>query len=432
MSKILDNNNEIELKNDFENTPETTKNLENFTNKEIIINDIENFENKKEIRTETLILNEFWVDLISRLIINLNIIYMEYVPIMLFFLFDEDISTVCSKIYKYIFFFQFVPQFSIILNSLTTFSRVVKKTNKIKKFYIINIIKAIIFYFISVALLYLIKNPLYKYLHKQIKTLEKDIKDIFDVLKVLDYIIDFLLRFIGNFLANFNTNLDILVIGSLYIFLFKNPKKLVGKKLFYFRLMSILPILFVVISIIYRALVYKNIISINIYIFSLFVGPKVSIFGFFITTLLYLKYKSKEYLIFDENNCVIVKVFSKIGGKIFADFGYLELFIEYFLNELKFIGIGNQYLLLFAVPFILIYDYKKKKKKIICPICKKRNIKCCINLLIYFLYFMIFILGLFDVLIFIDIINKYIKPIVKFLKENYKNIKKIIKELGLV
>ena len=57
MSKILDNNNEIELKNDFENTPETTKNLENFTNKEIIINDIENFENKKEIRTETLILN---------------------------------------------------------------------------------------------------------------------------------------------------------------------------------------------------------------------------------------------------------------------------------------------------------------------------------------------------------------------------------------
>lgn len=108
MSKILDNNNEIELKNDFENTPETTKNLENFTNKEIIINDIENFENKKEIGTETLILNEFWVDLISRLIINLNIIYMEYVPIMLFFLFDEDklfdISTVCSKIYKYIFF----------------------------------------------------------------------------------------------------------------------------------------------------------------------------------------------------------------------------------------------------------------------------------------------------------------------------------------
>ena len=430
MSKIIDNNNKLELKSIL-----TTKTQENFTNKEIIINEIENFENKKEIRTETLILNEFWVDLISKLIINLNIIYMENTPIMVYYLFDDnsiDISSMCSNLYKYIFFFQFVPQFSIILNSLTTFSRVVNKTKKIKKFYIINIIKAIIFYFISVVLLYLIKNPLYKYLYKHIKKIQKEIKDIFNVLDVLDSIIDFLLRFIGNFLANFNTNLDILIIGSLYIFLFKNPKKLVGKKLFHFRLMSILPILYVVISIIYRALVYKNIISLNIYIFPIFVGPKVSIFGFFITTLLYLKYKSKEYLIFDENNCVIVKVFSKIGGKIFADFGYLELFIEYFLNELKFIGIGNQYLLLFAVPFILIYDYKKKKEKIICPICKKRNIKCCINLLIYYLYYMIFILGLCDVFIFIDIINKYIKPIVNFVKENYKEIKKIIKELGII
>ena len=416
MSKIIDNNNKLELKSIL-----TTKTQENFTNKEIIINEIENFENKKEIRTETLILNEFWVDLISKLIINLNIIYMENTPIMVYYLFDDnsiDISSMCSNLYKYIFFFQFVPQFSIILNSLTTFSRVVNKTKKIKKFYIININKAIIFYFISVVLLYLIKNPLYKYLYKHIKKIQKEIKDIFNVLDVLDSIIDFLLRFIGNFLANFNTNLDILIIGSLYIFLFKNPKKLVGKKLFHFRLMSILPILYVVISIIYRALVYKNIISLNIYIFPIFVGPKVSIFGFFITTLLYLKYKSKEYLIFDENNCVIVKVFSKSGGKIFADFGYLALFIEYFLNELKFIGIGNQYLLLFAVPFILIYDYKKKKEKIICPICKKRNIKCCINLLIYFLYFMIIILGLCDVIIFIDIIDKCIKPIVKLLKEN--------------
>ncbi len=430
MSKIIDNNNKLELKSIL-----TTKNPENFTNNEIIINEIENFENKKEIRTETLILNEFWVDLISKLIINLNIIYMENIPIMFYILFDNksiDISYICSNLYKYIFFFQFVPQFSIILNSLTTFSRVVNKTNKIKKFYIINIIKAIIFYFISVVLLYLIKNPLYKHLYKHIKKLQEEFYDIFNVLDVLDSFIDFLLRFIGNFLANFNTNLDILIIGSLYIFLFKNPKKLVGKKLFHFRLMSILPILFVVISIIYRALVYKNIISLNIYIFPLFVGPKVSIFGFFITTLLYLKYKSKEYLIFDENNCVIVKVFSKIGGKIFADFGYLELFFEYFLNELKFIGIGNQYLLLFAVPFILIYDYKKKKEKIICPICKKRNIKCCINLLIYYLYFMIFIFGLCDVFIFIDIIKKYIKPIVNFIKEHYKEIKKIIKELGIV
>ena len=425
MSKIIDNNNKHELKSIL-----TTKTQENFTNKEIIINEIENFENKKEIRTETLILNEFWVDLISKLIINLNIIYMENTPIMVYYLFDDnsiDISSMCSNLYKYIFFFQFVPQFSIILNSLTTFSRVVNKTKKIKKFYIINIIKAIIFYFISVVLLYLIKNPLYKHLYKHIKKLQKEIKDIFNVLDVLDSFIDFLLRFIGNFLANFNTNLDILIIGSLYIFLFKNPKKLVGKKLFYFRLMSIFPILFVLISIIFRALVQKNVIKINIFIYPIFVGSKVSIFGFFITTLLYLKYISKEYFIFDENNYILPKVFSKIGGKIFSYFAYAELIFEYITPNFKFIGLGKQYLSIFAAPLVLLYDYKKKEI-VHWPICKKRKMNKFINFLVSFiLYFFIIILGLIVLGILFEFIEEYIEPIVNFIKENKKQIKNIIK-----
>lgn len=237
---MSDDNNikEIELKSDFEKTPESTKS--DVFKSTFIIDNIEEFENKKEIKTETLILNEFWVHLIAKLLINLNIFYCELIPIILYDIIEDfrNLSYVLVSAYKYIFFIQFVPQFSIILYSLTTFSKVLKKTKKIKKFYIINIVKALIFYFISFLILFLIKNNLFDYLNDKFK--EKNAENV--VFEVLDDFIDFLLKFIGNLLAIFNTYLDNLIVGSLYIFLFKNPKKLRGKKLFNFRLMSIFPI----------------------------------------------------------------------------------------------------------------------------------------------------------------------------------------------
>ena len=48
-----------------------------------MIDNIEEFENKKEIKTETLTLIEFWIHLIAKLLINLNIIYCESIPIIL-------------------------------------------------------------------------------------------------------------------------------------------------------------------------------------------------------------------------------------------------------------------------------------------------------------------------------------------------------------
>ena len=423
-----DNNKEIELQTDFEKNTENTKTNENFFNDELLINNIDSFENKKEFKTNPLILNEFWVHLISKIMINVSIIYYELIPFIIYMYLDDDdydFYFFFSSLYKYIFIIQFVPQFSIILYSLSTFSKVIKKTNKIKKFFIINIIKATIFYFVSLIILSIIKNNLYNFLRNEISKIYIDD----NIIEILENFRDFLLQFIGNFLAKFNTNLDILIIGSFYIFLFKNPKKLAGKKLFYFRLMSIFPILFVLISIIYRALVKLNVIKINIFISPIFVGSKVSIFGFFITTLLYLKYKSKEYLIFDENNYFLPKVFSKIGGKIFSYFAYAELFFEYSLIDLKFIGFGNQYLSIFAIPLVLLYDYKKKKI-IHWRICKKRKMNKFINFLVSFiLYFFVLLFGFADIGILFEIINEHIRPIVNFIKENKDIIKDLIKLL---
>ena len=125
----------------------------------------------------------------------------------------------------------------------------------------------------------------------------------------MDDFIDFLLKFIGNFLAYFNTYLDNLIVC---IFLFKNHKKLSGKKLFHFRLMSYLFNYFHIQSVSkYRYNSNKYFHSSN------FVGSKISTYGFFIAILFYLKYKSKEYVIFDEIRICICGIIFRIFSFIF-------------------------------------------------------------------------------------------------------------------
>ena len=103
--------------------------------------------------------------------------------------------------------------------------------------------------------------------------------------------------------------------------------------------------------------------------------------------------------------------------------------IEYSLIDLKFIGFGNQYLSIFAIPLVLLYDYKKKKI-IHWRICKKRKMNKFINFLVSFiLYFFVLLFGFADIFIFFEIIDKYIKSIVKYIKENKDIIKELIKLL---
>ncbi len=193
--------------------------------------------------------------------------------------------------------------------------------------------------------------------------------------------------------------------------------------------MSIFPILFISISILLRTLQNLNYININIYLFPILTGPKFSIYGFFISTLLYLKYKQKEYKIIDEENILLPKVFSKIGSKIFSYFGFLELFVGLFSYKLSAVGIGKYYFSILGAPLIILYDYKKQKKIFIRP-CKKRNISKFINFFISFIsFFFIFIFGLLDIIFFFNFLAKYITPLGQFIIQNIDDILLFINNL---
>ena len=147
-------------------------------------------------------------------------------------------------------------------------------------------------------------------------------------------------NFIADFLSTYNIFLEKLVIGTLYLFLFYEPKKLANnpKYLLVFRLLSLVPISFIIISLVLRALKNTNILVINEYVLSFLMGPKITIYGFFITTLSIIKYKERKYNnIFDEDNTIDTKIFTKIGSLIFAIFGGIELIFGLFLEHQKYI-----------------------------------------------------------------------------------------------
>ena len=118
----------------------------------------------------------------------------------------------------------------------------------------------------------------------------------------------------------------------------------------------------------------------------IFVGPKYTVFGFFISLLLYIKIREKKYKIFDEENNVIPSVFAKISSIIYAIFGFIELLIGLFFPSLTVIGLGNYYLLILCAPIMILYDYKMKYEIHIYP-CKKRNLGIFINIFVSLFFY---------------------------------------------
>ena len=241
-------------------------------------------------------------------------------------------------------------------------------------------------------------------------------------------LIDKLLNIVSNFLSTYNTFLEKTVLGFLYISLFYEPKALEGKKILFFRLLAIIPITFIIVSLILRALHNTEVIELNEYVLPLLLGPKITVYGFFISTLLTIKYKSLAYNVFDEENYIDSKVFTKIGSKNFGIFGIIELLTGLFCPSWSIIGIGGKYLLVLCAPIMTLYDYKRKYK-VTFPFCKKGDMSRCLKIVLnIFGYFIITIFGIIIIIFAIGLIAELIVPILDFILENFDLVVMVIEE----
>ena len=186
----------------------------------------------------------------------------------------------------------------------------------------------------------------------------------------------------------------------------------------FFRLASLIPIIFIIISLVLRALNNFKKIELSFYISPILLGPKIVVFLFFISTLVVIKYKSIKYNVFDSEGDISPKVFSSIGSKTFGFFGVLELIIGLFWPSWSSSGIGGKYLLVICAPIMALYDYKRKSPMKF-PCCNKGNFSLFIKIIVNFiLYFIIVILGIFILIYVAGLAIKYIAPIVQLMIEH--------------
>ena len=199
--------------------------------------------------------------------------------------------------------------------------------------------------------------------------------------------------------------------------MFSEPKCFKGDKIIYFRLITIIPVIYIICSIILRALYNFDVIVLSPFVSSFLLGPKISVYIFFISTLSIIKYKSLKEEVFDEDHEIQQKLFTKIGSRIFGILGILELIIGLFFQNWSPSGIGRRYLLVLCAPIMTLYDYKKEYV-LKFPCCGKGNMSCCCRVIFLIIsWFIIILIGIFDLAAFFKVFQEFVSPIVKFIKK---------------
>ena len=391
---------------------------------------------KSKSNSKVTKLSFYWTEIVATLGLFIFIYIYEILGIAVSFslitLFKEGVTALGTlikafanpKIVKWLILNTVFQHLSAGFLCLTTFSNVFKETRNIKKFFIFNIIKVLLYYILSIIILFVFIDKFQLFIQDSI---EKNINEIsYDkrekIIEMMNKFRDFSLSTVGNLLATFNVFLDKLVIGTLYIFLFIVPKKIKCTNKIFLISLSLFPIIYIISNLGLRALEAAEKINLNAFISPILLGPKISIYGFFISTLCIIKYKSTKINVFDEENTILPEIFSKIGSKTFLFFGIIEAIIGFFYPEWSKFGIGKNYLLIACTPFISIYDYKKESK-IKFPCCKNRDFSKCFKIMFNVVgYFLLVILGIALYVLINIIIEYYISNIIKVILENFEKI----------
>ena len=239
-------------------------------------------------------------------------------------------------------------------------------------------------------------------------------------------IVDKLVHTVGGVLSTFNTFLEKVAFGTMYIFLFSEPKSLEGIKMIFFRLLTLIPVAYIIGCLVLRALYNAGTLKISVFILPTLLGSKITIFTFFISTISIIKLKSLKYDIFDEDGEIQPKVFTKIGSRNFGIMGVLELIIGLFLPSWSIYGIGGKYLLVLCAPIMTLYDYKKKYR-LKFPCCKKGNMTLCFKIIFLIIgWSIVIIVGFVDVKIFLDSFGVILGDLLTFLSDNIDALVNII------
>lgn len=195
-------------------------------------------EELKEFQTNMLIINCYWLEIISKLSFYFSLVFYEIFAMIALYNLSNILNGEIEKIidtitfwleyqFKIRFFFNLSQHLTIGFFCLINFTKVLKETNRPFRFFMKYLLKSFLFYFFSLFILILIKKILFDKIMEKIKNVPNIKPDIGNIVSNLE---NKSIRNLGNLLGNFNNSLDKLLIGSIYIFLFRSPEYFKEKK----------------------------------------------------------------------------------------------------------------------------------------------------------------------------------------------------------
>ena len=132
-----------------------------------------------------------------------------------------------------------------------------------------------------------------------------------------------------------------------------------------------------------------------------------------------IKYNSLAYNVYDYEGYLDPKVFTKIGSKMFAIFGIIEMIIGLFAPSWTFVGIGSKYLMILCAPIMTLYDYKKKNE-VHLPCCKQKDFSRCIKITFNVIgYTLIVLLGIILAILVFGLLGGTIQDIFSIIANNW-------------
>lgn len=193
----------------------------------------------------------------------------------------------------------------------------------------------------------------------------------------------------------FNIFIDLLLCALVTFFVNYNPTRFFqGKKIYIFRALVVLPIIYEIASIVLKAVTSEGIITLTPYLFPLLTTKTPISFLIFIAMAFFVKNRRKffikkgkteeDYKEFEKTNvnslhfslflamtifaAIIIDLIIAIGlGAILFSRGTPEgitdtTFLEYCVSKVNSWGFGSCYVMLLIIPIVILFDYKKTHK----------------------------------------------------------------------
>lgn len=243
----------------------------------------------------------------------------------------------------------------LLLISMT--SSIIINNERITKVVLINFLLFLLFYIIEILTFVYYVVPTIESLIKDFTGFELNAKELLE-------------EVLGEF-SSINIFIDLLLCSLIYLFFVYTPKHIKNRIIFR-RLLTIIPVSYIVISFLLNGLAKTNLISINLYLGALLPHKNIITYVFFFITIIFVKYNKKIFYLFNKNKDKTYESYT-LENTFLSNYNYFLIILLCLLSIIDFSfsyipniknwGIGNNYYLFVAIPFLFFYNYQKSPKR---------------------------------------------------------------------